>query len=816
MLRSLSAAGGAARWRAAPHTHYYYTSMMLLRRAHFDTPTTQTLLHALRAGFAARDLDQVWDAWNALREQGELRRLQRHDEADVLALVRAHLAALAPRARSQRTIDTRNDAWKARCYAWGARAAERMDVLGVQGWMKVELLCGNATGAIHIFSAYVAARRAARGDQTLFLDGQGRRARQIHDLLELLILCYAYNSDLSGMVRMFQSFDVGTHTELFFDLAHCRRQYAKFPWQDPMLDTVRERALEWVSHAELARGLQGGTGGRGGHNRIARLLGSLLARGDVPSVWRLTHAAMDGGVWQGNISVNDCAWLAQEQLAHGAQLPCWTDSCWTVCLSGFLAAQRADLAAQLWTAVAALQRRLGSSWPPPAVWNALLDGHSRSGDYEAVAATWRVMTKAMPPHELPLVRGGNGHAAVVQPVPPDLLCYTTMIAASFRAQQVAVALDLFAELQAQQRDGKVAIPVETYNAVVHGLCVVRHMSDAQALVASMGQDGVPPPTITTINVLLRAQARQKQLGAMADTLRNILPLGLRPDVITFTTVLDALLRSATTPERAEAAVERVMHIMASMHVTPNSVTFTAMIKACLHTRGDEPPRLHVALQLLQTMCTTTKLAPNVITFATVIPGVLQHAEMVGALGAARQVPMLLARVPAPMASLGEDEATVEHAFPLDTPAAGARVALVCWELMNSYKLAPTCDMYHVMLRALLANPHQRHAFLRGILLADELMRARGALATAAGVRETSSVPSMVPEPVAASWTALLNALLNAHRQAARSDADMVRAVLRAALVHYSSSEKYGAPAISSGTFLPRLSRLLADAASLVK
>jgi len=125
-------------------------------------------------------------------------------------------------------------------------------------------------------------------------------------------------------------------------------------------------------------------------------------------------------------------------------------------------------------------------------------------------------------------------------------------------------------------------------------------------------------------------------------------------------------------------------------------------------------------------------------------------------------------------------------------------------------------MYHVMLRALLANPHQRHAFLRGILLADELMRARGALATAAGVRETSSVPSMVPEPVAASWTALLNALLNAHRQAARSDADMVRAVLRAALVHYSSSEKYGAPAISSGTFLPRLSRLLADAASLVK
>ena len=129
-----------------------------------------------------------------------------------------------------------------------------------------------------------------------------------------------------------------------------------------------------------------------------------------------------------------------------------------------------------------------------------------------------------------------------------------------------MAMTLHNELQAKQARQELRIPIETYNAVLHGLCVSRRTEEAYALLRSMGRNGVPAPTITTINVVLRAQARQKNLPAMAATLRQILPLGLRPDVITFTTVLDTLLRVATQPAAAEQAVDQVMQIMQSMHV----------------------------------------------------------------------------------------------------------------------------------------------------------------------------------------------------------------------------------------------------------
>ena len=116
---------------------------------------------------------------------------------------------------------------------------------------------------------------------------------------------------------------------------------------------------------------------------------------------------------------------------------------------------------------------------------------------------------------------------------------------------------------------------------------------------------------------------------MAATLRQILPLGLRPDVITFTTVLDTLLRVATQPAAAEQAVDQVMQIMQSMHVQPNSITFTAMIKACLHTKGDlHQPRLPVALQLMHTMCTNVKLAPTPVTMEIMTEGLLQNERFV--------------------------------------------------------------------------------------------------------------------------------------------------------------------------------------------
>lgn len=765
----------------------------LARALHASAPARRTPLQALRAGFSARDLEQVWDAWDALRTDGALHQLRRHDDADLLALVRANLAVLAPRsaqtARAFPIRDTRDPAWRERCTAWGMRAAERKDVLGVHGWMRVELLCGDAPRAIALFHAYLRARRAAADGDTLYLDADVRRRRQVHDLLEMLVLAYAHTGDVRGLVDTFQSFDFGTHTELFFDYAHCRRQFAKFPWNGAPaneaaphtpLGAVQERALAFVSHAELARGLQRGTGGAGGPNRIARLLGSLLTRGDVVSFWRLFRTAMAAGVLPAD-TPTDAAWLAQAQLAQGDTLPAWTDSCWTVCLSGLLAARRTDLASQVWAALIEVAHALaaqGIAWPPLAVWNALLDGYSRANDFDAVQATWQVLVD---PHAstraVPLAQG----AARTLPRPawlaPDLLCYTTMIAASFRRQRPDLALALFRTLQEMQARGELTISVETYNAVLHGLCVVGRTKDAQHLFRTMGTGRVPAPTITTLNVLLRAQSRMRDLSAMADTLRAIPTLQLRPDVITFTTVLDALLRVAETPERARAAVEQVMQIMQSMDVQPNSVTFTAMIKACLHIPSqDGEPRWQVALQLLHTMC-TTRLAPNVVTYATVIPSALEHGAHIAALAQRNQIPALFRKLPS---TLPQAHAATDLAW--DDDRAALRLAIVLWEQMRADNITPSAELYHAMLRALLAVPENATAFAYGAGLADELLHAHGALAPHAGAQDTTA-----PTPSAYSWIAVLSALTPAQRHAAGAASAHADALLRATLQHYMTS-----------------------------
>ncbi|WFD21895.1 hypothetical protein MEQU1_000554 [Malassezia equina] len=735
----------------------------------FTAPAAQVA--ELRAGLAARDLEQVWEAWDALRTTTRLDRLRRHDHADILALVRAHLPALAP-------AQSRAPSWAERCRAWGMDAAQRMDVLGVQGWMRVELLCGQPGEAIRLFQAYLDARRRARPagkDVTLLLDAGAVRPAALHDLLALLILCYAAENDLRGLVDMMRSFDVGTHTQLYFDYTQCARQYGKVRWPpgtQQQVDDMVPRALSWVSHAELARGLLDGSGGLAGPNRMARLLGSLFARGDVPNACRLIQAAMDAGVRPQGAKT---AWLASPSLSTADQLCAWTDSCWAVSLSGVLAARRQDLASQLWACVGETQLRIGPAWPPWSLWNAVLDGYSRAGDLPSVLATWRVLTHQVSAHELPLARGAS--VCVQAPTnAPDLVCYTTMMAALFRQRHGKEAIDLFTQLRAQP---EVRIPVETYNAVVHGLCVTRHMREAQAIVQSMGQGSVPPPTITTINILLRAHARQKNLPAMAATLRQIPSLGLRPDVITFTTVLDALLRRATTRQDAEAAVSQVQQIMQSMHVPPNSVTFTAMIKACLHVKGDKEPRMRVALQLMHTMCTTMKLAPTAVTFETIIAGLLTSSRPVD-VGTEAEWPPLFATPPP---RLPGEEA--------DVPPHAKRLALVLWHQLPARQLAPTPDTYHVLVRALLAEADDVPLFRRGVLVADELLRARGALAVQVGLPRELVMQSVVP-PAPASWTVVLHALLRAHK--ATADPTLVARVLEAVLAHFSSSEE-GAAAV---------------------
>ncbi|WFC98587.1 hypothetical protein MYAM1_001317 [Malassezia yamatoensis] len=781
------------------------------RLAHTNAVVDHRSLALLRSGLVSRDLDLVWEAWDDLRSEDALQSIRRHDAADMLALVRKNLAVLSPRSTCDASQfpfkDTRNPVWRDRVRLWGQTAAKRMDALGLHGWMKVELLCGDAKGAIDLFSTYVEARRAANDHDILFLDADLRQRRQIHDLLELVVLSYAHVNQLKEMVNMLQSMEIGTHTELFFDFSHARRNISKYPWsthanESTELTAIKERALEWINHAELARGLNNGSGGKGGPNRIARLLGSILTRGDMQSFMRLFRIAMQAGVLPSE-SVPNQAWLHQAQLAQDG-IPAWTDSCWTVCLSGLLSARRSDLASQVWGAMIEVQQAIrphNSEWPPLAVWNALLDGYSRTNDYEGVKATWKVLTDpAASTRHVPLAQSVSRTLLRPDHLKPDLMCYTSMIAASFRAKHVETAIETFNALRNMQEQEQVTIPPETYNALLHGFCLNSRLKEAQALFHAMGTGDVPAPTITTLNVLLRAQARQKNTNAMASILRQIPKLNLRPDVITFTTVLDALLRVTDTPEKSNKAVAHVMQIMQSMDVQPNSVTFTAMIKACLHIpRDDSEPRWQVALELLHTMC-TTRLAPNLITYTIVITNALKQSRYIADLAKYERIPAIFARLPERYGG-----ARISDEIPWDSENAGLRLSIVLWERMKLQMIAPSSELYCLMIQALLSDAGNPKLFNYGASLADEALHAHGAL-----FHHHTKHDMTVPLPDAKTWYAVFHPLIAAKQHSLGNQKEVSR-VLQATLTQYLRSP-HGESALYSDRTMAaqRVKRMVRD------
>ena len=779
--------------------------------AHAAVPTH---VISLRAGLAAKDMSLVWDSWEALQHHNDVSRLRWNDHADILALAKAL-------AKSGAMVGPE---WAARRLEWAKSAAQRLDVAAVLDWMRTELLCGNPSSTVAIFETYHDARRrvsnrvqssASPSGEYVHLDSNVQQRERLVEMLELLVLSYADMNDLASMVRMFQSFDVGTHTELLFDYEKCASRFSSSA--SSCAPNVRARALAWLAHAELARGMLGGSGGSAGRNRIARLLGSILARRDVGSFLRLFRAAMQAGVVG---DANTHTWLVQEQLASqfpGA-LPSWTDSCWSASLGGLLGAGRSDLAAVVWAALAVVQQRLCGdgpvTWPPLGVWNVMLDGYSRGGDYAGVEATWNMITQTCPdPLAFPLTMAQRAAQPAARRLPvlplalrgPDLLCVTTMIVASFRSRNTQKALTLFQQLQVEQNAGRLAIPVETYNAVLHGLCYVGRDKDAQALLATMGKGKVPPPTVATINALLRMLGRNKNLAAMATTMRFMQPLGLRPDVVTFTTLLDTMLRVAPDPTIATGAVEHIMRLMTSMGVQPNSITFTSMIKACLTTSSttneliddaSSEPRLDMALQLMRVMTTTPKLAPTIVTYTMLIGSVLQNSAIIGALTAEGRLPPHYMQPLRPVASLDETPEKLARDISLAPDTAGLHVALVLFDDLLRDRIAPVLVLYHSLVRALLDVPENRTAFLRGVALADEMLHMNGTLVYAITAKRLSAhsplrgVSTPLPNPM--SWKLVLRAVLRARENTA--DAAQISAMsrlLHALVSHYESSQRYG-------------------------
>ncbi|SNX87682.1 uncharacterized protein MEPE_06392 [Melanopsichium pennsylvanicum] len=715
-----------------------------------SSKTSHPGLLALLKAIDSQNIQSVWEAWEAIG-QGN-RQLSRTEHCKLLRLCSSYASGIQDATQFQQ--------WKPRLLEFAKSASLTGDVSLICDHFRLLLASDQAEDVIEIWEDIVRIRIEngpirtsfdeasdaishpdTEGESFVRLDvsSQGDRI-DLHDMVCLVTFACITSSRTSHLVDLFDKVEIGSPFRLFFAMSRAKRLFDSLPNPRLRATSVAEIAVDWETMqsslwmVELARGLSSGSGGP---QRIARLLGSLFSMRQVEAAYTIFQTAM-------RASSPPSTWLSIEKPGeatspHPARAE-WTESAWSVCLSNLIAAGRNELAKEVWKKLQ--ERRIQLT---PRIYNALLDGYGRAKNYAAAQQTW-----------YEAVKQGSADSSLTQL--PDESMYTTMISILFKARKVDEAMALLADMIAHsnRQGGKLHVQAETFNAAVHGLFVSGKHVQAQGLLDEMLKKG-PAPNIGTINTFLRAYARVGDLQALASTIRLADKLKLKPDVVTFTTILDALLRKGG--ESATDAVRKTLGIMTSMGVQPNNFTYTAMIKACLvgaeaaqldlasqSMLGDSPDgkarlwssndvRIEAALELFDRMI-EAKVATSEITFSALIGGCLQNPDAVAHAFQAKVIPRHHCAAPKVLHRLKETPQVVQR-WLQESPHVS--LSLLLLERMKGRGLSPTPTTFRYLIEGLCSTRSDQAAFNRSMDLIDDLF-----------VRNTLSEPSRPLGPFATS------------------------------------------------------------------
>lgn len=710
--RSSRSSQHKAKQRSFPSPSSSYAPPRNKRILALGSPSSlDTQTYALEKAIDSQDVSAVWSIWQELDPPS--RQLGRDGHHKLLRLCSAHTSDFH---------GTQAERWRERLTDFAQASVVTGDVDLICGWLKLLLANGQFDNVVGVWESLVrmrldagpsrpppeepsdqAAEEVESTEKFVRLDVSPSNERvEIHDLVCLVAFALTQTSRASTFAQLFDQIDFGSPFRLFFSLPRAKKLFES---------TLQAQKPDWSNtvqpmlwNIELARGLASGSGGP---QRIARLLGSLFQGKKVDEAYAIFQTAMRAD------------WLSfenptQSNPSSGQGRAQWTESCWSVCLSNFIAYGRTDLAMEVWTHFQRRQTR-----PTPRIWNALLDGYGRAKNYTAALQTW---------------------ATALKEALPDEQMYTTMINIHFRQKKIDEAMGLFSEMigTSTRHGGKLDVQAETFNAVLHGLFLNGRHAQAQILLEEMLSKG-PSPNIGTINTFLRAHARVGDLSALATTLRLADKLKLTPDVVTFTTILDALLRKGG--ESATDAVAKTLSIMTSMGVQPNVVTYTAMIKACLvgaeaaqldiasqsmfgdsvgkrrSEMSSNDVRIEAALELLDRMV-SAKVAPSEITYTALVGGCLQNPDAVAHAFQTKTVPRQYRGPPKFLQRLGETSQTVQR-WTQESP--DVSLALLLLEQMKSRGLSPTPITFHYLIEGLCSTRTDQAAFIRSMDLIDDML-----------------------------------------------------------------------------------------------
>ena len=277
---------------------------------------------------------------------------------------------------------------------------------------------------------------------------------------------------------------------------------------------------------------------------------------------------------------------AQPSGLSDSRLVAMTESGWTSFQTAFIRCERIDAAAKVWDDLAAEGIKPGVS-----MWTGLLDTYADLRNSSQAMATWNMMLQ----HD----------------ILPDTLSYRAIISVLLDDNSATAALDRFSEYQKiLDKRNESALPV--YNTVLRGLLRVNRVEEAKNLLEEMKFQG-PKPDRVSFNTFLGYFARQKDFQGLGDILSQMSTADIQGDVVTFSTILTALLAVGR-----KDAPTTIINLMRKQGIKPNAATYTAVIDSQM--REESRANLGAALTLLDKMEKEEGIKPNEITYTAILAG----------------------------------------------------------------------------------------------------------------------------------------------------------------------------------------------------
>lgn len=209
--------------------------------------------------------------------------------------------------------------------------------------------------------------------------------------------------------------------------------------------------------------------------------------------------------------------------------------------------------------------------PTVVQWNELLRAYSRSQDKLPIEPVWQMM-----------LRSG---------CTPDHHCWTTRIHALLDNKKIAAGLDALREMQASG----ITPTTATINATLDGLLKHGYINEALAVMDTASRLGIEKDLVTYNTILKALMKRQK---TDARTFNSILALtremqssNIVPDITTVTLILDGMYKYATPAPKLDTVLG-ILQYVEDAGITTNIVTFTTILHALLK-EGNEPAAMGI-------------------------------------------------------------------------------------------------------------------------------------------------------------------------------------------------------------------------------